>query len=224
MPPVTAVAVSEPPSSVDEPPPRPQPAAKPKKPEKPAESRRIAVANPPVSPPPAPKPSAPRDGDRSPTLSQRFIGGASAQQRLQDARVSARLGRLDDACDIYEQLLSSDQSWIACAEEAALLNRLGRPRDALTVTNALPSDQLPDAARIEQGKALMTLKRHSEALGGLSRVNGNGPHGRMALLLIARCLMAEGKTEFSGKVLKRLSLGKDDIAAAARGELGMASR
>jgi hypothetical protein len=36
--------------------------------------------------------------------------------------------------------------------------------------------------------------------------------------------MAEGKTEFSGKVLKRLSLGKDDIAAAARGELGMASR
>jgi pentatricopeptide repeat protein len=164
------------------------------------------------------------DGQRQRPEPAPFMDAVAATQGLTDARIAARVGNVDDACDFYERMRTSGLAKLAALEEAQLLLRERRPLDALTAIGSLPPELMTDAVRVEHGRALLATGHPDQAFATLSRIGGKAPESRAALLLIGRCYRAQGKPDEARKVFEFLAKGGDEVASEAGAELGRAGR
>lgn len=181
---------------------------------------RPVAARPPVE---APLPEAPArplgDGQRPPASTTPVIVNDEVKA-LNDARILATTGHLDDACDLYENLRFGSLGKTALFEQVKLLIAAERPRDALTAITSAPLEIVSDAVRIDFGTLLLNAGRLDEVEAAVSGVAGDSPEARPALLLIAKAYQALGKTAESKRALEWLAKGKDAAAAEARSLLG----
>jgi hypothetical protein len=172
-------------------------------------------------PPPPPPPAAPlapppgRDGSRAGVTGAAVFVGDEVRT-LNDARVLAITGHLDDACDLYERLLFSSLGRTALEEAVRLLRAADRPRDALTLITTAPLEVRTDAVRLEHGELLLALARPQEVEAAVASVAGNGPEARPALLLIARAYLAMERLDEARRALDWLARGNDAVAVEAR--------
>lgn len=171
----------------------------------------------------APLPEAPArplgDGQRPPASATPVIVNDEVRV-LNDARILATTGHLDDACDLYENLRFGSLGKTALFEQVKLLISAERPRDALTAITSAPLEIVSDAVRIDFGTLLLNAGRVDEVEAAVSGVAGDSPEARPALLLIAKAYQAQGKTTESRRALEWLAKGKDAAAAEARSLLG----
>lgn len=165
-------------------------------------------------------PAAPAgDGQRPPASATPVIVDDEVKV-LNDARVLASTGHLDDACDLYERLRFGSLGKTALLEQTRLLIASERPRDALTAITSAPVEIVSDPVRIDLGTLLLDAGRAEEVEVAVSTVSGDGPEARPAMLLIAKAYHALGKTSESQRALEWLAKGKDAVAAEARSLLG----
>lgn len=170
------------------------------------------------TPPEAPARPA-GDGQRPPASATPVIVDDEVKV-LNDARVLASTGHLDDACDLYERLRFGSLGKTALLEQARLLIANERPRDALTAITSAPLEIISDPVRIDLGTLLLDAGRADEVEAAVATVSGDGPEARPAMLLIAKAYQALGKTSESQRALEWLAKGKDAVAAEARALLG----
>ncbi|HEX3134854.1 MAG TPA: hypothetical protein VHX44_14910, partial [Planctomycetota bacterium] len=182
-------------------------------PANPKTAPRTVLAPPPVAAPVAPQPQG--DGRRA-AVSRTPVLVDDKVKTLNDARVLATTGHLDDACDLYERLLFTSLGKTALLEEVRLLIAEKRPRDALTVIDSAPPEVVSDQVRLDHGRLLLDLNRPAEVEGAVSGVSGNAPEARPALLLIAKAYLAMGRDVEAKRALDWLARGKDAVAAEAR--------
>lgn len=185
----------------------------------------VAQANPkttprPLAPVPRPEPAAALtrpegDGHRRPTSATPVIVDDGVKT-LNDARILATTGHLDDACDLYERLLFSSLGKTALFEQVKLLLASQRPRDALTIITSAPLEVISDPVRIEQGRLLLQFDRPAEVELAVAGVAGTSPEARPALLLIAKAYRAMGKSAESQRAFAWLARGNDAVATEAR--------
>lgn len=167
----------------------------------------------PVAAPAAPQPSG--DGRRA-AITRTPVLVDDEVKTLNDARVLATTGHLDDACDLYERLLFTSLGKTALLEQVRLLLADKRPLDALTAVSSAPGEVVSDQVRLDHGQLLLDLDRPAEVEGAVSGVGGNAPEARPALLLIAKAYLALGRDTEAKRALDWLARGKDAVAAEAR--------
>lgn len=159
------------------------------------------------------------DGQRLPASATPVIVDDEVRV-LNDARILASTGHLDDACDLYERLRFGSLGKTALLEQARLLIANERPRDALTAITSAPLEIVSDPVRIDLGTLLLNAGRAEQVEAAVSTVSGEGPEARPALLLIAKAYHVLGKISESQRALEWLAKGNDAVAAEARSLLG----
>ena len=181
---------------------------------------RSVAARPAVEALPPEAPARPLgDGQRPPASATAVIVDDEVKA-LNDARILATTGHLDDACDLYERLRFGSLGKTALEEQVKQLIAAERPRDALTAITSAPLEIVTDSVRIDFGTLLLNAGRADEVEAAVSGVAGNSPEARPALLLIAKAYRVLGKTTESKRALEWLAKGKDAAAAEARSLLG----
>jgi tetratricopeptide (TPR) repeat protein len=166
--------------------------------------------------PSPPVPAPVEDGLRPMPLRLPYISGSDADDLLREARVAVQFKRFEDALDFYDRVLSSSRAVDGAHDMTRLLNRLKRPKDLCTVVSSLPPEYLDDTVRLEHGRALANLGRHSEAVKTLERIGDHSSESREAYLLIALSWRVLGRGADAVPLLKRLAQGDDNIARKAQ--------
>ena len=155
------------------------------------------------------------DGHRLPAAATPVIVDDEVKT-LNDARILATTGHLNDACDLYERLRFGSLGKTALEEQAKLLIANERPRDAITAITSAPLEIVSDPVRIDLGTLLLNAGRAEEVEAAVATVAGDSPQARPALLLIAKAYAVLGKTAESRRALEWLARGKDNVATEAR--------
>ncbi len=155
------------------------------------------------------------DGHRLPASATAVIVDDEVKT-LNDARILATTGHLDDACELYERLQYSSLGKTALSEQVKLLIASRRPRDALTAITSAPLEVISDSVRIDQGRLLLQFERPAEVEAAVAGVAGSSPEARPAMLLIAKAYRAMGKTAESQRAFAWLARGSDAVANEAR--------
>ncbi|MBA2480847.1 MAG: tetratricopeptide repeat protein [Planctomycetes bacterium] len=148
-----------------------------------------------------------------------FLPNPGAEVVLEQARQKAKAGDRAGALAIYRRLHNSGAAKSAINEELDLLRAMGDQKRIVAVVDELPPENITDAARLHQARALIALGDQAGALDALSHVRAGAPEAREAMFLIAKCFKAQGKTAQAKKVFSQLAGGTDEIATAAKGEL-----
>ncbi len=147
------------------------------------------------------------------------LSPSQTKMLLVQAREAALAGSDATALLYYRRLRNSSFASQAILEELQLLRQRNRTAEALVLLNSLPTTQIDDALRIEQGRLLIASARPHEALAPLTAVRNGSAQADEALFVIAQALAADGKADQAKKVYTAVAKGSGPWAKAAQQQL-----
>ena len=135
---------------------------------------------------------------------------------LRQARAAVTAGDDAQALVLYRRLADSPLAATGLAEELAVLERLGRRREALELVRISPPEALSDPVRCIQVRLKLALRDFDGARRVLRHIPLDSPERRQAQVLEAQVLFATGDRASARAILHRVAQGDDGWAAVAR--------